>query len=210
MTQFLPQQMNERLRDARKASGFESAAEAAKRFGWAPSTYAGHENGHRGFKMKTARKYAAAFNVTPEWIMFGTVRKLLPAPPEPVYRQLAEAMSEYIPPTDTIAQDMNRLGRHLQPGARAITYLEVPRAYPGLSLMKGDVLVVDQLTTDPAEGTVVVCQVVDTDTGEGSTVLKISARGGPVPAYGEPRLGNSEQESVIGSVIYSLRGAPGT
>lgn len=209
MMTFVPQQINERLREARKASGFESATDAANHFGWVVSTYAGHENGHRGFKMKTAEKYAAAFNVSPEWIMFGNAARPPAAPRRETSYQLAETMAEYIPPTDTIAHDLNRLGRHLQPGARSISYLKVPRAYPGLSLLPGDVIVIDQLRTEPDENALVVCQVVNTDTGEGSTVLKMFRKGETVAAYGEPDLRRSEQESVVGTVICSLRGAPG-
>ena len=62
---------HERLRDARVSAGYESAAAAAGRFGWTSSTYAGHENGSRGFKDDTAAQYAKAFRVSPEWILFG-------------------------------------------------------------------------------------------------------------------------------------------
>lgn len=60
-----------RLRQARANAGFENATEAAKRFGWTISTYLGHENGSRGFKIDSAREYARAFKVSPEWLMFG-------------------------------------------------------------------------------------------------------------------------------------------
>ena len=62
---------HERLREARLSAGYESAAAAANRFGWGVSTYAGHENGSRGFKDDLAAQYARAFRVTPEWIIFG-------------------------------------------------------------------------------------------------------------------------------------------
>jgi hypothetical protein len=39
----------ERLREARKAAGFTSAAEAANRFEWQEAAYRHHENGTRGF-----------------------------------------------------------------------------------------------------------------------------------------------------------------
>jgi phage repressor protein C with HTH and peptisase S24 domain len=61
----------ERLKAARQAAGFENAADAARRFGWAQSTYFGHENGSRGFRADTASEYARAFKVTQEWLLFG-------------------------------------------------------------------------------------------------------------------------------------------
>jgi len=64
----------DRLRAARIGSGFAKAAEAAKRFGWSYPTYAGHENGHRGFTPSTAQDYAQAFCVAPEWLLFGEHR----------------------------------------------------------------------------------------------------------------------------------------
>ncbi|TYO91452.1 helix-turn-helix protein [Oceanicella actignis] len=63
---------SERLRLARERAGFETAAEAARRFGWQIVTYRHHENGTRGFRRPDALKYARAFRVSPEWLLFGT------------------------------------------------------------------------------------------------------------------------------------------
>lgn len=63
---------HDRLRLARERAGFETAAEAARRFGWPIVTYRHHENGTRGFKQSAAVRYARAFHVTPEWILLGT------------------------------------------------------------------------------------------------------------------------------------------
>lgn len=60
-----------RLRAARKNSGYTNASEAAEVFGWKPSTYLGHENGSRGFKLDTAAEYARRFGVSVEWLMTG-------------------------------------------------------------------------------------------------------------------------------------------
>lgn len=62
---------SDRLKKARADAGFESAAEAAERFGWKYSTYAGHENGSRGYDIEAAERYAQAFRVRPEWLAFG-------------------------------------------------------------------------------------------------------------------------------------------
>ncbi|MGB1027234.1 MAG: helix-turn-helix domain-containing protein, partial [Rhodospirillaceae bacterium] len=63
---------NERLRQARQAAGFESAAAASTRFGWSENTYKSHENGMRGIRADVAEKYARAFQVSREWLLFGS------------------------------------------------------------------------------------------------------------------------------------------
>lgn len=65
-----PRTPHERLRRARQAAGFPTAAEAARAFGWTLSAYRHHENGTAGFSRK-ADVYASAFGVTPEWLLFG-------------------------------------------------------------------------------------------------------------------------------------------
>lgn len=63
--------MHDRLKRARENAGYTQASDAADAFGWKYSTYAGHENGTRGIKSDTARVYAKAFRVSPEWLLFG-------------------------------------------------------------------------------------------------------------------------------------------
>lgn len=61
----------ERLRQARQIAGFDTAAEAARHFGWGQSSYIGHENGTRGIRPRVANKYAAAFGVSLGWLLTG-------------------------------------------------------------------------------------------------------------------------------------------
>lgn len=58
----------QRLRQARQAKGFETAAAAAEAFGWNRNTYASNENGNAPFSYRKAKEYAAAFGVRPEWL----------------------------------------------------------------------------------------------------------------------------------------------
>lgn len=58
-----------RLKAARVAAGFESAAAAAARFGWPYPTYAQHESG-AGLGRSSAR-YARAFKVSEAWLLTG-------------------------------------------------------------------------------------------------------------------------------------------
>lgn len=61
---------NERLAQARKAAGFETAQDAAAALGVKYPTYAGHENGARDFT-RSAGLYARRFNTTIDWLLTG-------------------------------------------------------------------------------------------------------------------------------------------
>jgi transcriptional regulator with XRE-family HTH domain len=67
-TDFRPDGRSERLREARLARGFETAAAAADAFGWNRNTYASNENGNAPFSYRKAKDYAGAFGVRPEWL----------------------------------------------------------------------------------------------------------------------------------------------
>ncbi|WP_421983398.1 LexA family transcriptional regulator [Roseibium sp.] len=60
-----------RLKAAREAAGFSSAAEAARYMGVNQVTYTSHENGAREYDREAAITYAKYFKVTPEWLVFG-------------------------------------------------------------------------------------------------------------------------------------------
>lgn len=62
---------SDRLREARTKAGFSYASEASNRHGWNQVTYRSHENGTRAFDPDVARKYARAFGVKPEWLLYG-------------------------------------------------------------------------------------------------------------------------------------------
>jgi hypothetical protein len=60
-----------RLQLAREHAGYKSGRMAALRLGWKYPTYAAHESGWRMYPPGVAKKYARAFNVTEEWLLFG-------------------------------------------------------------------------------------------------------------------------------------------
>lgn len=64
-------ELHERLVTARKAAGYDTAADAARALGTSYPTYAGHENGSSGFRHKTAATYARKFGVSLEWLLTG-------------------------------------------------------------------------------------------------------------------------------------------
>lgn len=59
----------DRLRELRIRKGYETAADAARAFGWNEHTYKSHENNVRGMRPDAARKYAAALGSTPGYIL---------------------------------------------------------------------------------------------------------------------------------------------
>lgn len=67
-TEFFRDGRAERLREARLARGFETAAAAADAFAWNRNTYASNENGNAPFSYRKAKDYAAALGVRPEWL----------------------------------------------------------------------------------------------------------------------------------------------
>jgi DNA-binding XRE family transcriptional regulator len=67
----MTENMHRRLRESRINAGFKSAALAAKDLNVSIPSYAGHENGSRGFSVETAQNYASHFKVDAIWLVFG-------------------------------------------------------------------------------------------------------------------------------------------
>lgn len=62
---------NQRLREARKNAGYDTASEAAEALSIPVPTYIQHENGGRGFPASRAPLYARKFKVTEQWLLYG-------------------------------------------------------------------------------------------------------------------------------------------
>lgn len=65
----------ERLQKARTDAGYAGPTDAARAYGWNPTTYLSHENGTRGLRPAVADRYAKAFRVPTEWILYGRAKK---------------------------------------------------------------------------------------------------------------------------------------
>ena len=100
---LVDQQRAERLKWARENRGYETAADAAAAMGIPPPTYAGHENGSRGFRADSGERYAQFFAVNFAWLMTGKgipqgrnplVEKIEALPPE--LRADAERYIDYL------------------------------------------------------------------------------------------------------------------
>lgn len=154
----------DRLSRARAAAGYETPTDAARRLGIKPSTYLGHENGSRGIKQDKAVLYARAFNVRPEWLLYGAG-----SPPEPT-RRAPSGFSE--PEVEPLKMDFARraeLRRTLPADDASIWTLR--RAVPGLALLAGDVLIV-ALDAPPRPGDIALANVADLQTGTAQTVIR--------------------------------------
>ena len=66
---------NDRLKKARIEAGYKRAVEAIRAFGFTKTTYQAHEAGQRGLTAGTAGRYAKAFKVSPEWLLYGMPTK---------------------------------------------------------------------------------------------------------------------------------------
>lgn len=55
-------------------AGYDEPTEAARAFGWNISTYLSHENGTRGLRPPVAERYAKAFRVPAEWLLYARGR----------------------------------------------------------------------------------------------------------------------------------------
>jgi DNA-binding XRE family transcriptional regulator len=60
----------ERLQQARREAGYETATAAAEAMSVNPQTYHGHENGNRGIG-RAAERYARFFHVSLDWLVTG-------------------------------------------------------------------------------------------------------------------------------------------
>lgn len=65
------QTVGERLKQARIAAGYDSAAAAAEAFGWHKQNVRDHEADRRGVSPDQADRYARAYRTGPAWILFG-------------------------------------------------------------------------------------------------------------------------------------------
>ena len=63
--------VHERLKKAREAAGYASAADFARAEGVGEATYRHHENGNRGLRLHQAERYARALRVDLGWLLTG-------------------------------------------------------------------------------------------------------------------------------------------
>lgn len=97
-----------RLRQARRAAGYQTATAATDRFGWKHSTYAAHENGQNGVPPGAAVRYGRAYKVDPGWILTGLGKGL--AESDRPFEHPGVEDAQPTPPT--IAEGYTPVGRY--------------------------------------------------------------------------------------------------
>lgn len=159
-----------RLQQARENAGYETAADAARAFGWNENTYRSRENGQRGVPRAWLITYAKTFKVSLAWLMTG-------APDERSGPAGEEMRSVPILDWGKLAMDVGRLNlevaatkgrisvpRELDGELAALPVLDdsmVDTNTPRLSLYKGDIVVIDVSMRRPKPGQIVLIE--DTD-----------------------------------------------
>lgn len=200
----------DRLKRARERAGYNTAADAVRRFDWRYPTYSGHENGHRGIKRPDLEKYSAAFDVPLEWLVTGKGDIDGSTQPRTGTREQSHGMAEadavpFYAKNDRQRVDLRDLAAHLAPSARRVELFELRRHYPGLAMMTGDLLVVDTSATEAMPGQPVLSQIANEVADTGRTVLRLATAAGLIPPHGEDAIGPDEVEATIGLIIATIR-----
>lgn len=138
----------QRLREARRSAGFETATAAADALNMKHSTYLGHENGGRGITAASAKRYARLFRVEPNWILFGGGT----SSSTPAATGLSEPAAVPFEPPPPAARDNAN-----------IFWFRLNAHFPFAALRADDVILVER-TADPAPGDTVVVNSVSQGT----------------------------------------------
>ncbi len=174
--------MHERLKQARERAGFKTIRQAVDRFGWSYPTYAGHENGSRGFKIDTAQRYAKAYRVPVQYLMFGTTKEQLeatlegafssrPKPDFAIHRDgFGEGDVAFVRPEQNPEQinKFQKVAEVLAPDVKSVSFYVSAKNTPSYMLQIDDVLVCD-VNPDVKPGDDIIFTRIDPETGAGKT-----------------------------------------
>lgn len=199
--------LDERLRHAREAAGFDTAVAAAEHFGWKISTYAGHENGSRSPRDPTLANYARAFGVSAEWLRYGAGTKDRPASPKaaPLYGLSESMVTPFTPQRDRTRTRFEAAARAIAPDLGRLMLQRVTQTFTDLALLAGDVLICD-LAAKPAPGDIVIVNVADEETGTAETIVGRFFPPILSPAgFGDPIDSTSGQVTIYAVVAGSMR-----
>lgn len=194
-----------RLREAREAAGYATAGDAAKAFGWAYPTYAGHENGSRGVRPDLIRRYARAFKVNTLWLLdgIGDMRGPSGSAPSDGFRE--QDVSAFVPRTNQHDRLTSALAMAYASGARKPILYQANTTYATYGVFKGDVLVVGGPDMPSSLGLCVVT-LADEQTGESQTVLRQAHRNALIPPIGQGIDGEEDMSAgILGNVLAVIR-----
>jgi hypothetical protein len=182
-----------RLRHAREAAGFATAAAAAETFGWKRFTYSSNENGNAPFSYQRAKAYALAFGVRVEWLYEADgPMSLLAGMTQIVGRVGAN-------PDGTVLFAEGQSGNELvplPPGAsdKAVALLVVGQSMPGLA-DEGALIYFEDQRTPPSADMLGHIVVVELDSDE--VLVKRLLRGS--------RPGRYNLESFVGDARENVK-----
>lgn len=196
--------MHDRLRSARIKAGFDSAAAAARAFGWPISTYAGHENGQRGFTPAVAERYADAFKVSVEWLTYGSgTPRRQSGPPASLPNGFAEpaAIPLTAPESLSLRAFRSRISKDPAPDA---TPYRIASDHPHLGLFADDIALVD-LKGTARQGDLVLAACVDPITASSTTLLGRLVNGHIVGSPRDPLRALDGNTNLVGKVVGTIR-----
>lgn len=210
----------QRLRLARKAAGFVTAQDAAKRFSWHPATYTGHENGSRGISARMLPAYAKSFKVEMQWLLEGTgsmraatedeakpLRASQPRrPPRPDDQGFDDSeATPFVAASPSAARLVAMIAGALSGGARHVQSYIAQRDYTAFAIQKGDLLIIGtpQLSRD---GDLVIATLSDMNTALSVTVVRqrLGDRLVP-PLHGAVDAESRLEPGILGTVISVVR-----
>lgn len=201
--------MNEianRLRAAREAAGFTNASDCAARFGWKYATYAGHENGHRGIKLDTLRRYAAAFKVDVSWLLSGESRATKEtAPPKALNGFHEPEVSPFRPQNAAEGKVITSTLAILAPGAHHAQIYRAQRDFACFSIIKGDLILIGT-PLKKRSGDIVIATLSSPDETDIYTVLRQCINETLVPpAFSVLKDETSYSIGILGTVLAIVR-----
>ncbi len=200
--------LSDRLKLARAAAGFDTAASAARARGWNEVTYQSHENGNRGVTHAKALIYADSFHVDPGWLIYGKGSPSLTTPtrpPAPASGFAENDVSAYRAPTAPTGRVVQQLAAAIAGSARQVQVFVSQRDFPSFGVLAGDLLVIGEPRATEA-GALVVATLADLDTGAATTVLRQRLGDALVPPVSH-RLPQEDRLSpgILGTVLGCLR-----
>lgn len=178
-----------RLRLAREAAGYDSAATAARRFNWPYGTYSGHENGSRGFPAHRAPVYARCFRVEEQWLLFGKgqgpaalgLEGRATEKPSFGFSEPGVMPLRLQPDSASIAERAAALILQEQKGRDSY---KITRSYPDYLLQTGDIVIIEVGVT-PTQGELAVVNVVDEQRATCETTIRAQSQRGLVAPFSE-------------------------
>lgn len=168
-------EQHDRLKAARKAAGYDTAADAAEAMGVPYSTYSAHENGEKRLT-RAGDRYARFFHVSKAWLMDGAGEMKGSRRAVPIYGSVgAGATVEQI--GDTAAHDA--VGEVDIPEAEGLGALIVRGESQWPKWIDGDVIIYEMQPRRPAELVNRYCIV---ETISGDRLIKMLRRS-PKPGF---------------------------